>query len=81
MPRRAVRPSGDTQAVQYKPIPIIHPGGYQPYARAGGQAPGPALVAMLAGRTAGGQNPMDAVRGAQVARRRPTLLDLLLRNN
>jgi hypothetical protein len=37
----------------------------QPYSRAGGQAPGPALSAMLAGRTLFGMNPMDAQRGAQ----------------
>lgn len=63
----------------FQPIPIINPGGYQPFSKAGGQMPGPALVAMLAGRTAGGYNPMDAVRAAQMARRQPSLLDLLLR--
>lgn len=66
----------------FKPISLIHPGGYQPYSRAGGQAPGPALSAMLAGRSLHGWNPQDIARGAQMAgRRRPTLLDLLLRNS
>jgi hypothetical protein len=41
----------------------------QPYSRAGGQAPGPALSAMLAGRTLYGMNPMDAQRAAQTASR------------
>jgi hypothetical protein len=63
--------------VYYKPIPLIQPSGIQPYAQAGGQLPGPALQAMLAGRTLFGSNPMDAVRAAQaMQKRRPrSLLD------
>lgn len=65
-----------------KPIPLFNPGGYQPYSTAGGQAPGPALSAMLAGRTLYGQNPMDAVRGSSKTARSGTnrsLLQSLLR--
>jgi hypothetical protein len=64
---------------RFDPIPLVHPGGIQPYAQAGGREPGPALTAMLAGRTAGGINPMDVQRRSQsMAKRRPrTLLDTL----
>lgn len=55
----------------------------QPYSRAGGQAPGPALTAMLAGRTLFGFNPQDTQRRAQLAARasgqQPSLLSMLLR--
>lgn len=62
---------------RFKPIPLISPSGVQPYTQAGGRPPGPALDAMLAGRTLFGINPMDAVRGSQsMAKRRPrSLLD------
>jgi hypothetical protein len=66
---------------RFDPIPLVQPGGVQPYTQAGGREPGPALMAMLAGRTAGGFNPMDAQRSSQaMAKRRPrTLLDTLQR--
>lgn len=53
----------------------------QPYSLAGGQQPGPALTAMLGGRTLFGVNPMDVQRNAQTAgRQRPvSLLEMLLR--
>lgn len=59
-------------------------GGYQPYAKTGGQMPGPALLAMLRGAPAHMANPMALQRytAAQAARpgARPlSLLDLLLR--
>lgn len=65
----------------YDPIPLVHPGGIQPYSQAGGQMPGPALLAMMRGATFGGQNPINAFRGLQsAAGKRPmTLLDLLNR--
>lgn len=65
--------------MQHKPILPVTAGGVQPYARAGGQPPGPALTAMLAGRTLYGFNPQDIVRNAQTARPQLTLLDLLRR--
>lgn len=55
----------------------------QPYSQAGGQMPGPALSAMLGGRTLGGYNPIDAQRQMQKATRgqqQPSLLDMLLRS-
>jgi hypothetical protein len=62
---------------RFQPIPLIQPSGVQPYHQAGGQLPGPALTAMLGGRTLFGANPMDAKRASQaMARRRPrSLLD------
>jgi hypothetical protein len=48
-----------------QPIPIVHPGGVQPYHGSTPQAPGMALMAMLAGRTAGGYNPQDIPRQVQ----------------
>lgn len=67
--------------MQFKPLPLVQPGGIQPYTQAGGRAPGPALSAMLAGTTLFGQNPMDFQRAAQkgAAKRPPSLLDLLTR--
>jgi hypothetical protein len=60
--------------------PISPFAGQQPYSLAGGQAPGPALTAMLAGRTLFGQNPMDVRRNAQTAGQQPmSLLQMLLR--
>lgn len=47
----------------------------QPY-RKGARQPGPALTAMMRGRTSGGYNPMDAARNVQkltaAGKRRPT---------
>lgn len=62
---------------RFDPIPLVQPGGVQPYTQAGGREPGPALLAMLAGRTAGGFNPQDVRRQSQaMAKRRPrTLFD------
>lgn len=59
-------------------------GGYQPYARAGGQLPGPALLAMLRGAPAHMSNPMDLQRQTQAQAARPgarplSLLDILLK--
>jgi len=67
--------------VQFKPIPLVQPSGIQPYTPHGGRPPGPALNAMLAGRTLFGYNPMDVQRAAQVAAGKPrvSLLDMLLR--
>jgi hypothetical protein len=62
---------------RHQPIPILQPGGYQPYAPAGGQMPGPALLAMLGGRTLGGINPQDAWRQMQATSNEPTLLSSL----
>lgn len=55
----------------------------QPYSPAGGQMPGPALSAMLGGRTLGGYNPIDAQRQMQKSTRgpQPSLLDMLLRSS
>lgn len=66
---------------RYRPIPLVQAGGIQPYHGSTPQAPGMALTAMLAGRSAAGFNPMDVQRGAQkTARRRPvSLLDTLSR--
>jgi hypothetical protein len=50
---------------RYPQIPLIQAGGHQPYAKAGGQMPGPALLAMLGGRTLGGYNPQDVTRSLQ----------------
>lgn len=47
----------------------------QPYRAEGGRAPGPALTAMLNGRSLYGQNPMDMMRQAQI---RPGSLAALL---
>lgn len=47
---------------RFDPIPIVQPGGVQPYSPQGGREPGQALLAMLAGRTFGGFNPMDVQR-------------------
>lgn len=71
--------------MQFKPIPLVQAGGIQPYHGSTPQIPGPALLAMLAGRTAGGYNPMDARRAVQKqARPRArgqgsSLLDSLMR--
>ena len=62
-----------------RPIPLIQPSGIQPYAQAGGQLPGPALNAMLAGRTLYGVNPQDPQRQSQAMARRRTLVDALAR--
>lgn len=51
--------------MQYKPIPIVQSGGIQPYHGSTPQIPGPALAAMLAGRTASGYNPADITRATQ----------------
>lgn len=64
------------QMQRFSPIPLIQPSGVQPYAPAGGQMPGPALMAMLAGRTLFGFNPADTKRAAQKTAQRPrSLLD------
>lgn len=65
----------------FKPIPLVQPGGIQPYTQAGGRDPGPALNAMLAGTTLFGTNPMDFQRAAQkgAKKRPPSLLDILNR--
>lgn len=65
------------QMKRFQPIPLIQPSGVQPYTVAGGQAPGPALDAMMRGRTLYGVNPQDVVRQSQsMARRRPrSILD------
>jgi hypothetical protein len=64
---------------RFDPIPLVQPGGIQPYHGSTPSQPGPALTAMLAGRTAGGMNPADITRRSQaMAKRRPrTLLDTL----
>lgn len=57
-------------------------GGYQPYSKENGRAPGLALLAMLKGGPAFLPHPMDSQRRvqAQVASgRRVTLLDMLRR--
>jgi hypothetical protein len=61
---------------RYKPIQTVKRGGHQPFSKEGGRMPGPSLMAMLAGRTSGGQNPMDAKRAMQktARRRRPKSL-------
>lgn len=69
---------------RHQPIPLVQPSGIQPYHAAGGQMPGPALQAMLGGRTLFGMNPQDAMRGMQVASRQRgpqelSLLESLLR--
>lgn len=66
---------------RFEPLPLVQPGGIQPYTQAGGRAPGPALSAMLAGTTLFGQNPMDFQRAAQkgASKRPPSLLDILNR--
>lgn len=68
---------------RYDPIPLVQAGGHQPYSKQGGRHPGAALLAMLAGSTAGGANPQDSWRQMQrseVRQRRPlTLLDMLSR--
>ena len=48
-----------------KPVPLVQPGGVQPYHGSTPQMPGMALMAMLAGRTAGGFNPQDIPRQVQ----------------
>lgn len=48
-----------------KPIPLVQMGGMQPYHGMTPSAPGPALLAMLAGRTASGWNPADITRAVQ----------------
>lgn len=66
---------------RYDPIPIVQPGGYQPFAPAGGRQAGPALLAMLQGTTLYGQNPQDAARALQrssKARPRRSLIESLL---
>lgn len=71
----------DTGRVQFRPIPLVQPSGIQPYHGSTPQIPGPALMAMLAGRTASGFNPADLTRATQkAAHRRPvTLLGMLAR--
>lgn len=68
---------------RYDPIPLMQMGGHQPYSKQGGRHPGAALLAMLAGTTSGGMNPMDSWRQMQkseMSQRRPmTLLDMLQR--
>jgi hypothetical protein len=64
---------------RFDPIPLVQPGGIQPFHGSTPSEPGPALLAMLKGRTAGGIHPLDAQRTSQaMAKRRPrTLLDTL----
>jgi hypothetical protein len=58
----------DTGLVKrFDPIPLIQPSGHQPYAPAGGQMPGPALLAMLRGADFSGNNPVDPWRALQAA--------------
>lgn len=66
---------------RFQPIPLVQAGGIQPFHGSTPQQPGMALMAMLAGRSATGVNPMDVQRAAQkTARRRPaSLLDTLAR--
>jgi hypothetical protein len=65
----------------FAPIPLVQFGGHQPYANAGGQMPGPALLAMLRGSTFSGGNPIDAQRGLASAANQPaTLLSQLMRS-
>lgn len=66
---------------RYQPIPLVQAGGIQPYHGSTPQVPGSALMAMLAGRTASGFNPMDVTRATQkAANRRPaSLLGMLSR--
>jgi hypothetical protein len=63
---------------RFRPIPIIQPGGIQPYHQAGGQMPGPALTAMTNGTTLFGVNPADVTRQSQTMAKRRTLLDPVL---
>lgn len=67
--------------MQFKPLPLVQYGGIQPFHSSTPQQPGMALMAMLAGRSATGMNPMDVQRGAQKAARRgpSSLLDTLAR--
>jgi hypothetical protein len=70
--------------MQFKQIPLIQPSGVQPYTPHGGRPQGPALQAMLGGRTLFGFNPQDIQRRAQLSarvsgQRVPSLLDILLR--
>lgn len=61
---------GHPQAMKrQQPIPIVQAGGMQPYHASTPQIPGQALLAMLAGRTATGYNPMDVTRATQKAAR------------
>ena len=66
-----------------KPVPLVQPGGVQPYHGATPQHPGPDLMAMLAGRDAQGGNPMDAWRAmqrqARVGQQQQVALSLLQR--
>lgn len=57
------------QGERFPSVPLLEPGGAQPYSPHGGQAPGPALHAMKGGSTLFGVNPMDVQRKAQVAAR------------
>ena len=78
------RNSGNVK--RYAPLPLVSPGGYQPYQKQQGRHPGAALLAMLQGSTAGGMNPQDSWRqmqksaGQPAGQKRPwTLLDMLQR--
>lgn len=65
---------------RFDPIPLVQPGGVQPYHGSTPSEPGPSLLAMMRGTTFGGINPMDPMRQMQSAsrgRRRATLLDTL----
>lgn len=67
------------QMQRFDPLPLIQFGGFQPYQGQQGREQGPALLAMLAGRTAGGWNPMDVTRNLQrVAGNQPSLLASLM---
>ncbi len=79
-------PRNSGHVKRYDPLPLVHPGGYQPHQKGQGRFPGQALLAMLQGSTAGGYNPADSWRAMQKAesarsefrQRRPrTLLDML----
>lgn len=61
-------------------VPLIQPGGHQPYHGATPSHPGPAHDAMRKGTMLSGHHPHDAMRAAQRAARRPrSLLDSLRR--
>lgn len=62
---------------RFDPIPLIHPGGIQPFAKEGGQEQGAALLAMLRGATFSGMNPQDPWRAMQASANGPTVLSLL----
>lgn len=61
-------------------VPLVQPGGVQPYHGSSASHPGPALDAMRKGTLLDGSHPHDAMRAVQKAAHRPrSLLDSLRR--